>query len=158
LLIGFGMWWIYFDFVARRPSRPSFLVSLTWVYLHLAMLIGIVVVGVAISEALTERALSPDVASLLLVDLGWTLVTIALLELTLDRATDEPTHSVLSPTMKAVTGILLCAVAALHFPLSTPIAFGVAILALAAQAAYGAVVYYRRAPTPTDQSRTSQSD
>jgi low temperature requirement protein LtrA len=141
LLIGFGMWWVYFDFIARRPSKPSFPVTLTWVYLHLAMLIGIVAVGAALSEALAPRALTPDVRILLLVGLGYTLVTIALLELTLDRAKDEPTHAVLSPAMKAGTGILICLLATI--PLTTLEAFGIAIVALGIQAAYGAVAYYR---------------
>ncbi|WP_394770438.1 low temperature requirement protein A [Lacisediminihabitans sp.] len=145
LAIGFGLWWVYFDFIARRPTRPSFNAALVWVYLHIAMLTGVVVVGVAVGEVLTATPGEPLPGydrALLFVGLGLTLVVICLLELTLDRAADEPTHAVISPTIKAVTGVAL-ALAAL-IPLDPLTALLVCVLALAVSASYGARVYYRR--------------
>jgi low temperature requirement protein LtrA len=147
LVIGFGLWWVYFDFVARRPSRQGIRTILTWVYLHLAMLIGIVAVGAAISEALLQPAgprafMERDVESLLLVGVGYTLVVIALIELTLERAPDEPTQPVISPSLKVGAGVVVALVAVV--PMPAVAAFAAVVVALAIQAAYGAVSYYRR--------------
>jgi low temperature requirement protein LtrA len=145
LAIGFGLWWVYFDFIARRPTRPSFTAALVWVYLHIAMLTGVVVVGVAVGETVTATAGEPLPTYdrvLLLAGLGFTLVVVCLLELTLDRAADEPTHPVISPTIKAVTGVALALSALL--PLDALAALLACVLALAISAAYGARVYYRR--------------
>ncbi|HEY5319307.1 MAG TPA: low temperature requirement protein A [Galbitalea sp.] len=155
LVIGFGMWWVYFDFVARRPSRQGIGQILIWIYLHLAMLAGIVIVGVALFEAVALRpvpTLPRSIQSLLFVGLGFTLVIIALIETTLDRAADEPTHSIISPVMKAATGVALAVLAAIGVPLPTTVAFGISVVALGIQAAYGARVYYRRQRTVSAKS------
>jgi len=31
LAVGFSLWWIYFDFVARRAPKPVFATALFWV-------------------------------------------------------------------------------------------------------------------------------
>jgi len=31
LAVGFALWWIYFDFVARRAPKPVFATALFWV-------------------------------------------------------------------------------------------------------------------------------
>jgi len=147
LVIGFGLWWVYFDFVARRPSRQGIETILGWVYLHLGMLVGIVAVGAAISEALLQAAtlgamMDREVETLLLAGLGVTLAVIALIELTLERATDEPTNRVISPLLKIGAAIVV-ALAAL-IPMSVVVAFCVAVVGLAIQASYGAYSYYRR--------------
>lgn len=169
LAIGFGMWWVYFDFIARRPSKPSFNAALIWVYLHIITLTGIVLVGVAVAEALVRegegdgRILGADVASLLLVGLGLTLVAVAFLETYLDRAPDEPTHPVVSPALKVAVGAALAVVGALAPPLTVTAAFAIALVGLAIPAAYGAAVYYRpRNPTagnlPTGPSARHDGD
>lgn len=146
LAIGFGLWWVYFDFVARRATRPDFVIALVWVYLHIAMLIGIVLAGVAISGALLAED-DAEPTRLLLLAIGATLLVIALLELTLDRAADEPTGAILSPALKAAVGgaVLLLAPFSDHLPTTAALVAGV--VALAIPAAYGARVYYRR-PVP----------
>ncbi|WP_185201075.1 low temperature requirement protein A [Glaciihabitans sp. INWT7] len=142
LAIGFGLWWVYFDFVARRPTRPDFVIALVWVYLHIAMLIGMVIVGVGISEAVLSG--EESASALVLRSLGITLVAIALLELTLDRAPDEPTGARLSPLLKAGIGVALVLLASFAAPPSTTAVLMVGVAALAVPAAYGARVYYRR--------------
>jgi low temperature requirement protein LtrA len=144
LAIGFGLFWIYFDFVARRPTRPDFVVALVWVYLHIAMLIGIVLVGVAVSEVLlVEGQHAASALRLLFAALGFTLVMIGLLEFTLDRAEDEPTAPRLSPALKGAVGLFLCGIAAAGLELPTTLALAIGVAALAVPAAYGARVYYR---------------
>jgi low temperature requirement protein LtrA len=147
LAIGFGMWWLYFDFIARRPTRPSFSAALTWVYLHIVSLTGIVVVGVAVAQALEETPdefIAPDVRALLLYGLAFTLVAFALLELTLDRSPDEPTGPVISPALKVVAGLGVAIVAFVGPLMTTEESFALCVVALAIPAAYGAVVYFRK--------------
>jgi low temperature requirement protein LtrA len=147
LAIGFGLWWLYFDFIARRPTRPVFAAALTWVYLHIASLSGIIVVGVAIAQALEgtgDAALAPDVRALLLYGLAFTLLAFALLEITLDRAPDEPTGAVASPMLKVVVWLCLAVLAWVGPPLPTALALALCIGALTIPAVYGAIVYFRK--------------
>ncbi|MFF1572659.1 low temperature requirement protein A [Leifsonia sp. NPDC058292] len=145
LAIGFGMWWVYYDFIARRPVRPRFFIALGWVYLHMAMLLGIVVVGVGIALALHAPGdpMEPFPRLLLFGGLGLTLVTIAAIETTLMRAPDEPTNAVISPALKAGVGLIMVALAAAGAPLTATEGFVVALAALAVPATYGAIVWYR---------------
>lgn len=147
LAIGFGMWWLYYDFIARRPTKPIFATALLWVYLHIVAMAAIVVVGVAIGAAIAVTDAPntpPTVLGFLFVALGVMLLSFGCLELTLDRAADEPTHPQLSPGLKMAAGIPLIVAGLLRPDVPTGLAFGLALLAMAIQAAYGASVYYRR--------------
>ncbi|WP_271177656.1 low temperature requirement protein A [Leifsonia poae] len=145
LAIGFGMWWVYYDFVARRPVRQRFGIVLAWVYLHMIMLIGIVLAGVGIALGLHDTAapMEPFDRSLLLGGVALVLVTIAVIETTLARAPDEPTAPVLSPALKAGAGVVLVLLAILGPPLAPTAVLLITIAALAVPAVYGAVVWYR---------------
>lgn len=143
LAIGFGMWWIYFDFVARRPTRPSFYGALGWVYLHVAALAAIVAVGVAIAEVIADGASSSAARALLFGGLGAMLALIGALEFTLDRAPDEPSHPYLSPAIKIVVGAVLGTFAALGVGTPTAAALAICVCGLAVPAVYGAVVWFR---------------
>src|SRR5215475_3580034 len=37
VVIGFGAWWTYFDFVGRRPPRSHPTASVSWVLAHLPL-------------------------------------------------------------------------------------------------------------------------
>ena len=148
LAIGFGLWWVYFDFVARRATSQVLIVALGWIYLHLVMLIGIVVIGVALSETLAVSSGSPvptEARQFLLIGLGVVLVSVGLLETTLERQPLESTHPALSPAMKILTGCIVAALSAI--PFGAVGLFAIAILALGIQAAYGAWGCYRRRET-----------
>jgi hypothetical protein len=69
------------------------------------------------------------------------LISVAALELTLDRAPDEPTQNVTSPALKAVTGGFAMIVGFLPLDLPISAVLGLGLVALGAQAIYGAVVY-----------------
>ncbi len=146
LAIGFGMWWVYYDFVARRPVRRYFYVALAWVYLHAVMLIGIVLVGVGVAHGLAaagDSRIDPFAARLLFSGLGIMLLSVAVIETTLVRAPDEPTHPVVSPVLKVAVALALFLLALLDPAIPTAAAFAVAIAALAVQSTYGAVVWFR---------------
>jgi len=140
LAIGFAFWWLYYDFVARRPSRQAIATALGWVYLHLLALLTITVAGAMVSVALGGH----DVPGLLFVSVGAALAVLGVLEMTLERADDEPTHPKLSPGLKVGLGALLAAVALLPVHWSSAAALATCLIVLAVPAAYGARVWYRR--------------
>jgi low temperature requirement protein LtrA len=147
LLVGFGLWWVYFDFVARRPTSQVIRVVLAWIYLHLLMLIGIVVIGVGLSDALAvsaEAVLPAGARDFLLFGTAGVLTAVACIELTLDREPDEPTSPVLSPAMKLVTAVAVAGIALSPLQMDAFATLGILIAALGAQAAYAARVYYRK--------------
>ena len=58
MLVGFGLWWVYFDNIGRRePSGRAGTLPLTaWVYLHLPLVIGITAVGAMLTHVVAARA------------------------------------------------------------------------------------------------------
>jgi len=142
--IGFAIWWIYFDFVARRSPKPVITAALGWVYLHLAAVTAITMTGVGISVVIAEGAegSSGDAGRILLVAsvvLG--LTAVALLETTLARGDDEPTHPRLSPGLKLVAAAVA---AAAFIDLGwSPLSLLIVILAIAVvPCAYGAHAWF----------------
>jgi low temperature requirement protein LtrA len=147
--LGFGMWWVYFDFIARRPPRPVFSTALGWVYLHLAAVTAITVTGAGISAVIADQAhdgLRPSSQLLLTGGLGCALLALAALELTLHRHEHEPTHPVVSVGLKAAAGVLVLAVGWLTSGWSTVPLLVVLLVPLWAQAGYGAYVWFTRGP------------
>ncbi|SHN44093.1 low temperature requirement protein A [Cryptosporangium aurantiacum] len=139
LAIGFAFWWLYYDFIARRPSRQQIVVALGWVYLHLLTLLAITVAGAMVSYALAGH----DVPDLLFGSVGAALAALGVLETTLERDESEPTHPTFSPALKIGLGGALAAVALLPVHWSPAVALLVCLLVLAVPAAYGARVWYR---------------
>jgi low temperature requirement protein LtrA len=99
LLVGLGLWWIYFDFVGRRPFKPSPLPMYIWVYLHFALYLIIVLTGVTLA-AIVTGVVHPFIGELGGFAIGGFLAVVGLLELVLHRRPDEPTHPVTSPALK----------------------------------------------------------
>jgi len=58
LLVGFGLWWIFFDFAGRRQPRPGGLAVNVWMEGHLPIAIAIVGAGAAM-VGLIEHAHDP---------------------------------------------------------------------------------------------------
>ena len=58
LAIVFGLWWVYFDFIARRPPRENFRTALSWVYLHLVTVATVTMpsVGLGLLETTLREA------------------------------------------------------------------------------------------------------
>lgn len=155
----FAVWWLYFDFVARRPPRAGSRSAIAWGYLHLPFVMAVVSMGAGIENVLVaEGAMSSEVRVLIAAAAGALLVTLGLLELTLERYVDEPTHPWLSPGIKILVG--LAAATGTGLPFASPTVLLVALLlSLAIPAVYGAWVWFAQpadAPTPgreeTDQA------
>jgi hypothetical protein len=151
LAIGFGLWWLYFDFVARRPPRQKVTNVLVWVYLHLVAVTMIAVTGAGISLAIVDDARGAlDLGSQRLVatGVGGALIAVALLETTLIRRRDEPTHPLMSPFLKIATGSLALLAGWAAEQWSTSALFVLLLTAIVIPCAYGALVWF--APTRTN--------
>lgn len=92
--LAFALWWVYFDFVARRLAKPGIPWRSRQVYLHLPLLLGIAAVGAGIQAIVISEANGLTAAERLLVAVavGLSLITIGLIETTLPREdkADEP--------------------------------------------------------------------
>jgi low temperature requirement protein LtrA len=150
LAIGFGLWWLYFDFVARRPPRQQVTNVLVWVYLHLLAVTMIAVTGAGISLAIVddaEGALDLGSQRLVATGVGGALIAVALLETTLIRRRDEPTHPLMSPFLKIATGSLALLAGWAAEQWSTTALFVLLLTAIVIPCAYGALVWFAPART-----------
>jgi low temperature requirement protein LtrA len=104
MALAFGMWWIYFDFVARRPPKHGIAWIYAWNYLHMPLVMAVTATGAGILNTIAneQSTLSDPVRMLISISVGCSLIAIALLENTLRREADEPTHPRLSPGLKLV--------------------------------------------------------
>ena len=119
LALAFGIWWVYFDFVARRPPKPDVWSTICWAFLHLP-LVRLITGAVAIC-----------------------LITIGLLETLLHRKPDEPTHPKLSPSIKLLGGVLALLVGVLGGSFSQITLLALLTLLLLVQMIYGTYAQLR---------------
>ncbi|MPZ53800.1 MAG: hypothetical protein GEU79_13890 [Acidimicrobiia bacterium] len=150
LAIGFGLWWVYFDFIARRPYRDSFGSALAWVYLHLVTLTTFTMTGVGISSVIGDTELSgltTDARLLLVWSAGIGLIALGVLETTLRRSEDEPTDPRVSPALKIVGGTGIAILGSLDLGWTTWALLSAVVVTLGLQAAYGVTVWYRHPAT-----------
>ncbi len=154
LAIGFALWWIYFDFVARRSPKPAFLTALIWVYLHAVALIAITATGAGISLVIGEAATGSvdDARRYLLVgSIALALLGIATLQLTLARADDEPTHPRLSPALKVGVAVVIGVIGDLDLGWTSITLLAWLLAGLALPMGYGAYVWFIRSYNPTSR-------
>ncbi|HNC94986.1 MAG TPA: low temperature requirement protein A, partial [Myxococcota bacterium] len=61
--VAFSLWWLYFDFVSTRHPHPGPVWTMGWMYLHLVVTMGIVVVGAGTLNVIEHAGepLSPGV-------------------------------------------------------------------------------------------------
>ncbi len=141
--VGIGLWWLYFDFVARRSPRAHFATALGWVYLHLVVLAGITATGAGISAAIAEPHVPDSVRLLLGGSVALALLGLAGLELTLERRPDEPTHTTLSPALKVAVAVVAL-ITMLDVGWTTTPLLAVLVAVQLVPMSYGAIVWYRR--------------
>lgn len=156
LFIGIGLWWIYFDYVARRSPKPNLGAALTWVYLHLLTLAAITATGAAVSLAIgesVEHGLENNVRYLLTGAVAAAVAGMAVLELTLHRTEGEPTHLTVSPGIKAAVAAGILLFGWLDLGWSTTALLAALVAALAIPAGYGTIVWY--SPTNTQRPETA---
>jgi low temperature requirement protein LtrA len=147
MALTFGLWWIYFDFVARRQPRPGVWWSLSWGYLHLPLVMSIAAVGAAVQNVLAREGAAPGAAIrwLMAGALAVALATIGLIEVTLRRTPTEPTDPWVSCPLKIAAGVLALALGAWGGGLdSLGLLLGL-ILFVLIQMVYGAYVWFRPA-------------
>lgn len=149
ILLGFAFWWVYFDFIGRRPFRPSAYVLYAWTYLHFGMFLCIVATGAGVLNAI--RAVTtgtlPAGARLLitLAVAGYFLIT-GVTETLLVRRQYEPTHPVLSPLLKLSAAPLAALLSLLPVGLFT--VFTILLSLFAVQMFYGLWVWFTQEVEP----------
>ncbi len=143
LALAFGIWWVYFDFVARRAPIPRVLSTVVWVYLHLPLVIAIAAIGAAVLAIVGSQGgpLHGELRWLITGAVSMALVAMGLLETVLQRGTDEPTHPVFSPLLKIAGGTLALVVGTVGGDLTqwTVLSFLLAIIVV--QMAYGSYAW-----------------
>jgi low temperature requirement protein LtrA len=146
LAVGFALWWVYFDFVARRPFRHTPYAMFFWPYLHLPLTAAIAATGAGVLVCVESAGavLPQDERLLVTGSVGAALVCIGLIELTLVRLEHEPTHPVVSPVLKLGGGLAVALFGLGATGLGTAAVFGVLIALLGVQVAYGVIVWFRQ--------------
>jgi low temperature requirement protein LtrA len=154
LAVGFALWWLYFDFVARRTPRPLFITALGWVYLHLLTLTAITVTGAGISVVITDAAagsLSNPSRYLLVSGVALSLLGIGALQTTLTRTPDEPTHARLSPALHITAAVVTASLGALDLGWNAGALLAMLLVGLALPMAYGAFVWFTPTANPLSE-------
>lgn len=108
IALAFALWWIYFDFVARRLAKPN--VKWSWfnLYAHLPLLMSIGAVGAGVQAVVQSEAegLAAGERWLICGAVGATLIAIGLLEYGLpEHDDDDPINHYLSAPLKITLGI-----------------------------------------------------
>ncbi|MBN1883331.1 MAG: low temperature requirement protein A [Deltaproteobacteria bacterium] len=153
LMLGFMAWCLYFDFIGRRrPPRGKVFSSWLWSYLHLPLVIVTAVMGAMLAPIVTRDA---DTASQILsVAVGSFLIILAALELTLKYTDDEPTHRILSPLLKVLTGCAALLMAPAHESLAIPVFMMLLVAVMWVNAGYGLWIWFTQdldsRPLPAD--------
>ncbi len=161
--LAFGLWWVYFDFVARRRARPNIWSTFSWSYLHLPLAMAVAALGAAVLNVLASEGfgLPNNLRWLLCGAVAAALMVMALLELTLRRDPDEPTTLHISVPLKFGAAALALLVAALGGSLGPLPVLGLLLLLVFTQMIYGAYVWFHTQPvSPTlamERSETAQA-
>jgi low temperature requirement protein LtrA len=142
ITMSFGLWWIYFDFVGRRPFRPGVGYAFAWNYLHLPLAIALTAAGAGMLNVISAEGLSPGVSLLIAGAIGSVLITIGLLEMVSRRAPDEPTHPVVSPALKVVGGGLAFLIGIVGSGFNIVVLEGLLLIPILVQMGYGLYVWF----------------
>jgi low temperature requirement protein LtrA len=95
LALSFSLWWVYFDHIMGRPTRPGIGWQLAWAYMHLVLSMGLTAVGAAVRNVVVyqERALSDPVRWLICGAVAVSLVSLAVIDFTLRNPQELRHHS-----------------------------------------------------------------
>lgn len=110
LAIAFGVWWLYFDHVGKRPARAGLGPAFARNYLHLPLTLAITAIGVGLLNVVAHEgeALPPAVSWLLGGALAASLVSIVAIGSVLDHGKSD-----LRAVRRVSVGLLLASAAAL---------------------------------------------
>ncbi len=157
--IGFALWWIYFDFVARRPPKPILVMALFWVYLHLVTLTGITAVGAGVSVVIADAAtgaLTDPSRYLLVGGAVLALLGVAALQTTLAPDPDQPAHPRLSPALKTAMAVVIGVLGVLDLGWNTHTLLAMVLVGLLVPMIYGACTWYCLASTDAAAPASSE--
>ncbi len=144
MALAFGLWWVYFDFIARRHPRPGIWRSLAWSYLHLPLVMAITAVGAGVLNvtSLDGGALPGEVRWLMAGAVAAALITMGAIELTLRRYKVDAPVLRWSASVKIATGLVAAAVGWLGGGLGATAILIVLLALVAAHAVYGVYVWF----------------
>jgi low temperature requirement protein LtrA len=138
--ISFGLWWIYFDFIGRRPPKPHVFRVASWSYLHLPLVMGIAATGAANLNAITEKGalwLMPLAVAVCLASMG-------IMEFNLRREADEPTHPWVSPVLKLSGAMVALFAAWIWWAFDPTSLMALLFFLLVIQMGYGLLVWFNQ--------------
>jgi low temperature requirement protein LtrA len=145
IAIGFCLWWVYFDYIARRPPRQTTFWTFSWAYLHLPLMMAIAAAGAAVLGVVSraENAVPENARWLLAGALAMALIAVAAIERTLQREHDEPTHSTTSAVLKLAGAAAALALVPLGAAVTSLWFLGALLVPLLVLMGYSAWVWYR---------------
>ncbi|MDJ0557423.1 MAG: low temperature requirement protein A [Microcoleaceae cyanobacterium MO_207.B10] len=142
----FSFWWVYFDFIARRPFKQSMGYSFAWAYLHMPLVIAITATGAGIVHVISANenvALSDNVRILISCSVAVFLGVIGLIEVTLRRKDNDLTDPIFSPCLKWGAALLAILLGLFGKGLGSVIFLTLLILLVAIQIGYGLYVWIK---------------
>ena len=142
LAIAMGMWWIYFDFIARRGPNRKPIQSFLWTYLHMPLVMSFIGLSAGILYSIEHAGGITDNARLLIgFSAGIVLMVVGLIEWVSFRHKDEPSGHIMSSALKFLTGTIVI-MAGRHSYLETLPLMLVIFGALAINMAYGLWIWF----------------
>jgi low temperature requirement protein LtrA len=151
IAIGFGFWWIYFDYIGRRTFHSKMWLTLLWSYLHLPLVLSFVAVGASLWNIVGNRGeLGFGTRILFTCATGFSLVVMGILESILQRDPDEPAHPVISPMLKILCGLASVALGLIFQGTSAITTLLIIFILQLIQMVYGAYVWFTTELIDTD--------
>jgi low temperature requirement protein LtrA len=154
LALAFCVWWLYFEFVARRPPKPGLWWQIGWAYLHLPLVISIAATGASLPEVVGSagQVLPAEVRWLVTGAVAASLVVIGLLELVLRPSEEYRVHPGVSSSLKFAGALGAFLIGALGGQMAPSALLILLILLLLVEMAYGAYILFRQEVPTVRQS------
>jgi len=112
-------------------------------HLHMPLVITIAATGAGVANVIGHAGeLSPAVCQIISAAVGGSLITMALLEITLKKEDDEPTDEYLSPALKAGGGLIAVIIGFSGTIVDPILLMAILLVILMVQMVYGAVVWF----------------
>ena len=158
MLMVFAMWWLYFDFVARRSPKPQISATLPWSYLHLPLVMGITASSAASLHAIAAEGVLDDATRWVMAGaVALKLTVIGILEYTLQREPGEPTHEHGSSWLKFAGAAVALLIGALSAGMNAITLMLLLFAVVLVQLVYGVWVWFTRYPDIPEPALEIQS-
>lgn len=144
--ISFALWWIYFDYIARKTPRAEHRTTFMWSYLHWIVVMGIGAIGASLLHVLTSKHHLPsDSARLLLTSsIAVVLLFIGLIEFLLKRDEREPARLKISVGVKALSAFFILTLGFLGHTIHALALLALIFGFLLSSIGYGAYLWYQK--------------